>query len=265
AALRRLDLLLQLAEQTRLYLDLTGLGCYRKGDVPAWYDALSEGGRWTAQAQFWQTVARRCAHSPAVFCYDLMNEPLSPGGQRKPGDWYSGSTLGGYDFLQFIALDQGSRPREEIAVEWIHALTRAIRRRDPKTLITIGMLPWTKEMGYLSGFIPKKIAPALDFISVHIYPTAGKVNEALDVLARFAVGKPVVIEETFPLSCSADELETFLLQSRNHAVGWMGHYNGMTPDEYEQKHHAGSLTMADAIWESWLNLAIKIEPEMVGP
>ena len=45
-ALERLGKLLELAEATELYLDLTGLGCYHKRDVPAWYDALSEAERW---------------------------------------------------------------------------------------------------------------------------------------------------------------------------------------------------------------------------
>src|SRR5262249_10184065 len=39
-ALDRLGKLLALAERLRLYLDLTGLGCYLKRDVPAWYDKL---------------------------------------------------------------------------------------------------------------------------------------------------------------------------------------------------------------------------------
>jgi hypothetical protein len=33
-ALARLGRLVDLAEKTRLYLDLTGLGCYRRADVP---------------------------------------------------------------------------------------------------------------------------------------------------------------------------------------------------------------------------------------
>ncbi|HMC28710.1 MAG TPA: hypothetical protein VKM56_13050 [Verrucomicrobiae bacterium] len=38
-AFRQLKRLLWLAEQTKLYLDLTGLGSYRPADVPKWYDA----------------------------------------------------------------------------------------------------------------------------------------------------------------------------------------------------------------------------------
>src|SRR6266542_3064367 len=77
--LDRLGKLLELAERLRLYLDLTGLGCYHKKDVPAWYDKLTEKERWDVQAHFWQAVAGRCADNPAVFCYDLMNEPVVPG------------------------------------------------------------------------------------------------------------------------------------------------------------------------------------------
>jgi hypothetical protein len=74
----QLSRLLALAERTDLYLDLTGLGCYHKQDVPAWYDDLDEPERWEAQAVFWKSVAETCKGSPAVFCYDLMNEPVSP-------------------------------------------------------------------------------------------------------------------------------------------------------------------------------------------
>ena len=75
-SLERLGRLLELAERLGLYLDLTGLGCYHKKDVPAWYDAMTEPDRWAVQSRFWEAVARRCAGSPAVFCYDLMNEPV---------------------------------------------------------------------------------------------------------------------------------------------------------------------------------------------
>ena len=91
-ALECLGRLVKLAEETGLYLDLTGLACYRKKDVPAWYSALGEIARWQAQARFWEAVAKTCAGSPAVFCYDLMNEPIVPSGKRTPGDWLTGRT-----------------------------------------------------------------------------------------------------------------------------------------------------------------------------
>jgi Cellulase (glycosyl hydrolase family 5) len=102
--LDRLTKLVGLAEKHHLYLDLTGLGCYRKSDVPAWYDKLSEKDRWDAQARFWEAIAARCAKSPAIFCYDLMNEPVVPGGKRKDGDWL-GPDFGGKHFTQVISLE----------------------------------------------------------------------------------------------------------------------------------------------------------------
>src|SRR5205814_95095 len=67
ANLVRLSRLIDLAERLGLYLDLTGLGCYHNGDVPAWYDRLDETGRWAVQRRFWEAVARRGAGRPAVF------------------------------------------------------------------------------------------------------------------------------------------------------------------------------------------------------
>ena len=69
----------------------------------------AEAERWAAQARFWSAVASACADSPAIFCYDLINEPLATGSPRKFGDWYSGKPLGPYDFLQFINLDAAGR------------------------------------------------------------------------------------------------------------------------------------------------------------
>ena len=125
-ALDRLGRLLSLAEQQRLYLDLTGLGCYHRPDVPTWYDTLGEQERWDVQARFWQAVAATCAESPAVFCYDLMNEPVVPGGKRRDGEWLGPAFAGKY-FVQFITLDQQDRPRTEIAQAWVKHLTTAIR------------------------------------------------------------------------------------------------------------------------------------------
>jgi hypothetical protein len=135
--LDRLTKLVGLAEKERLYLDLTGLGCYHKADVPAWYDKLSEKDRWDAQARFWEAVAGRCAKSPAIFCYDLMNEPVVPGGKRKDGDWL-GPAFAGKHFVQVITLDQADRPRPTIARKWVNHLAAAIRKQDKWHLITGG-------------------------------------------------------------------------------------------------------------------------------
>jgi hypothetical protein len=254
AALARLSQLLNLAERHGIYLDITGLASYRKDQRAPWYDALGDQERWAAQATFWEAVAETCAHSPAVFCYDLMNEPIVAG-QRKDG-WYTGE-FGGYEFLQRLSLDQSGRPLDDIAVAWTRTLVTAIRKRDSVHLITVGMLPaW--------GPSQKAIGPMLDFIAVHIYPERGKVADAMATLKRFDIGKPIVIEETFPLSCGVAEEREFLLQSRTMAAGWMGQYPEESLAELKARQRAGTLTPAQASYLAWLELFREVGPRMLA-
>ena len=254
-SLDRLKKLLALAEETRLYLDLTGLGCYHKPDVPAWYDELSEEGRWNAQAVFWEAIARTCATSPVVFCYDLMNEPVVPGGTRRAGDWL-GPPFAGKHFVQVITLDQKNRQRPEIARAWVSRLAAAIRKHDPRRLVTVGMVDWSLERpGLTSGFVPEKVAADLDFLCVHLYPQKGKVDEALKTLDGFSIGKPVVIEETFPLTAPMPEFEKFMERSATNAAGWIGFYWGKTLEECRQSGEIG-----DALMRAWLEFFIRRGP-----
>ncbi len=263
-SLKHLRRLLELAEQAGLRLDVTGLASYRPADVPAWYDAMNEPKRWEAQAKFWEQIAETCASSPAVFCYDLINEPLSPAEPRKPGEWRSGHLFGGYDFLQYIALDPAGRSRDKIAASWIRQMTAAIRKHDKAALITVGLLPWSREWKHLSGFLPQTVAPELDFISVHIYPDRAKPDEAMECLRQFAVGKPIVIEETFPLSCDIPQLEEFLRASREFACGWIGHYDGNSLAALDESARAQRLTPTQAVYREWLRLFVRLTPEFAG-
>ena len=246
AELAQLSRLLDLAERTGLRLDITGLGCYLKQDVPPWYDALDEDARWAVQERFWEAVAATCATCTAVFCYDLMNEPVVAAGTRE--DWLAGA-FGGQHFVQFINLRQAGRQREEIAVGWTRRLAAAIRRHDEQALVTVGLVDWSLPLPkrLYSGFDPKRIAPEVDFIAVHVYPERGKVDEALETLRGFDVGKPVVIEETFPLKCDRDEMETFLRRSKGIADGWISFYWGKTLEEMTPPE-----TIPDAMMQGWL-------------
>ena len=251
-SVRQLARLLSLAKETGLYLDVTGLGCYRKSDVPAWYDALDEAGRWWAQAKFWETIAATCARSPAIFCYDLMNEPVVPAGRGTPNDWL-GPPFGGPDgfcYVQRISIDQEKRRREDIALKWIETLVAAIRTHDPRHLVTVGLVDWSLDLpGHLySGFAPSKIAAPLDFVCVHLYPRDGRLDEDLATLAAFAAaGKPVVIEETFPLFSSMENFTKFTGASRKDAAGWLGVYWGKPLAELDPK-----TSLQDALMRAWL-------------
>jgi dienelactone hydrolase len=245
--LERLGQLTKLAKDTGLYLDLTGLACYRKQDVPAWYAALSETDRWQAQTHFWEAVASRCAASPAIFCYDLINEPFVPNEPRAAGDWLAGQ-LAGFYYLQAVTLDPAGRPRSAIARDWVAKLTGAIRKYDQRHMITVGLLPTSTKPGTAgSGFVPQEVAGPLDFISVHIYPKSAQLKEDLANLKTFQIGKPLVIEETFPMKCKSRELLEFLNSSKPDACGWISFYWGQTPAELKASKHP-----ADALLREWL-------------
>ena len=246
--LEQLERLVRLAEETGLYLDLTGLACYRKTDVPRWYDEMSEADRWRAQAKFWESIAGRCKDRPAVFCYDLMNEPFVPGKPREPGDWLTGK-LADFYFVQALTLDPDGRSPPEVAKQWTSRLAAAIRKPDERHLITLGLLPNS------GPALVEAVAPYLDFICVHEYPESGKLGESLERLKGFNVGKPLVIEEMFPLRCSARELSQFIERSRPLASGWIGFYWGQTPEQLEP-----ASTIGEGLTREWLRLFRQANP-----
>lgn len=245
-ALRQLSRLVRLAEDTGLYLDVTGLACYHKQNIPDWYDRLPESKRWAAQAAFWRAVATTCAQSPAIFCYDLMNEPIVAG-RKVETEWLGGELAGKY-FVQRISLDLAGRSREEVAKAWVKHLTDAIREVDSTHLITVGVIPWAHVWKNAKPFFhAADVGTPLDFVSVHFYPKAGDVDGSLAALKVYEIGKPLVVEEIFPLKSSIEEAGDFIERSRPFADGWISFYWGRTIEQCEQ---AGDLK--GAIVAQWL-------------
>lgn len=233
AALKQLAKLVQIAERTGLYLDVTGLACYHKQNIPEWYDALNEADRWAAQAVFWQAVAKTCANSPAIFCYDLMNEPILPG-KKQETEWLAGE-LGGKFFVQRISLDLAGRSRNDVAKAWVKLLTDAIRKVDRRTLITVGVIPWAHVFKKARPlFYSPEVGGPLDFVSAHFYPKKGDIDGSLAALKVYDLGKPLVVEEIFPLKCGIEEAGDFIDRSRKFADGWISFYWGKTIAENEQ-------------------------------
>lgn len=259
-SLERLERLVQLAEQAGLYLDVTGLGCYKKEDVPPWYNDLKEGPRWDVQARFWEAVAQTCCGSPAVFCYDLMNEPIVT--EDKQGrDWTPGA-FGDRYFVQRLTLDFAGRTDKEIARAWVDKLVGAIRKHDREHLVTVGAIPWALTWPSAKPlFYSKEVSKNLDFVSLHFYPRKGEVDKALKALAVYNVGKPIVIEEMFPLNCSLAELDQFIDGSQAIASGWIGFYWGKTIAEYRQDTRG----ISESITLGWLEYFAKKTPELASP
>ena len=234
ASLAQLARLVELAERTGVYMDVTGLGCYHKQDVPGWYDRLSETDRWAVQARFWKAVSGVCRESPAIFCYDLMNEPILPGHEPET-EWLTGE-LGGKHFVQRISLDLQGRSREAVAAAWVRQMCAAIREIDNRHLITVGVIPWAQVFkGAKPLFYSAKVSEPLDFVSVHFYPKKDQIDQTIEALQVYDIGKPIVIEEIFPLNCSLEEADAFIQKSRPLADGWISFYWGMTIEENKQQ------------------------------
>lgn len=259
-SLNQLACLLTLAERIGLYLDITGLGCYKKEDVPGWYNDLNETQRWDAQSRFWEAVAKTCGRSPAVFCYDLMNEPVVTE-DKTNRDWTPGA-FGDRYFVQRLTLDFAGRTQKQIAKAWVDTMAAAIRKHDRQHLLTIGVIPWALTWPNAKPlFYSKEVSKNLDFVSVHFYPKSGELDKALTALAVYNIGKPMIIEEMFPLSCSVKELDQFIDQSRPLTTGWIGFYWGKTIAEY--KRAKGSI--ADAITLDWLEYFANKTPDILRP
>jgi hypothetical protein len=252
-AIEQLKKLLQIAEKSGIHLKITGLACYKIKDRAAWYDSLDEQERWQAQAFYWETIAQTCAESPAVFAYDLVNEPAAAG--KLADGWYTGR-MGDVEFCQRLSLDPRDRNGDDIFREWTKRMVAAIRKHDQSHLVTMGMLPFPGAY--------KAAAEQLDFVSPHLYPKAGKVDDEIKLLQKFDWGKPIVIGETFPLSCGADDERDFLLKSREFAHGWIGHWPDESPAQLAELKKTGKATIHNAIWLSWVELFQEIGPQMIG-
>jgi Cellulase (glycosyl hydrolase family 5) len=256
----QLQKLVKLAERLKLYLDITGLGCYHKSDVPPWYDQLSEAERWSVQTRFWETVAAACQESPAVLCYDLMNEPILPGDNKPESDWLAGEFAGKH-FVQRISLNLAGRTREQVAKLWIDQLVEAIRKHDSKTLITVGVIPWAHVWPKAKPiFYSAEASAKLDLVSIHLYPKKKAVDGALAALAVYDIGKPLIIEEMFPLECSLQELDQFIEGSKQISTGWIGFYWGKTANEYR----ANPNSITDSIIAEWIEYFRSKSTEMTS-
>ncbi|MEO5913538.1 MAG: cellulase family glycosylhydrolase [Luteolibacter sp.] len=245
--LSQLHKLLDLAGNNGLRLDLTGLGCYHRQDVPRWYDEMDEAARWEVQAHFWRAVAMTCRGHSAVFCYDLMNEPVTSG--KQSDGWLAGE-LGGSYFIQRLTLHPDGRSAVEIVEAWVKKLTTAIRAEDPGHLITVGVIPWAMTWPEAKpDFYSPEAARHLDFTSIHVYPKAGEVDKALKALEVYKIGKPLLIEEMFPLNCSVKEMDEFVGKSSSSVSGWIGFYWGKTIGEYQAEKERKP---SDTLTSGWL-------------
>lgn len=178
-----------------------------------------------------------------------MNEPILPGNEPAT-EWLAGE-LSGKFFVQRISLDLKNRTREQVAEAWVNTMVDAIRRQDDRHLITVGVIPWVFAFGGGKPlFHGPVVGKRLNFVAVHFYPKKDEVDQALKALKAYEVGKPLLVEEMFPLACSREELVEFINQSSETTDGWISFYWGKTPSELRA---TASPSLGEAITASWLD------------
>lgn len=239
ASLNRLKELVAFAGIYGLYVDITGLCAYILEDSPAWYDALNEEGRWATQAICWKSIAQAVGNYSNVFVYNLMNEPVTP--NKIVDTWVVGEPFGGYYFVQYLTQTPNGRTWETVTRSWSSTLKNAIREADTRTPVTIG---------FIGLGVTAKFNDILDYNSIHIYPDAGKVNEAIAIVEGNQTSKPLVIEETNWFA-GYDDMRTFIntTMNENLTAGYLSHYHGETIAELEKK-----TDLLSAIQREWYKI-----------
>jgi len=74
------------------------------------------------------------------------------------------------------------------------------------------------------------------------------VLKALKAVGAYNIGKPLVVEEMFPLSCDIADLEAFVKGSRDFVDGYIGFYWGKSIVEYSKE----TDNLSSMITKAWL-------------
>lgn len=195
---------LSLAEEAGLYVHPTGPDHWE--GLPEWAreDRVADETVLASLEQFWRQFAAESKGRPALFAYDLLNEPevrwdsapmrakwvrwlkrefKSPKAAAAelrlkdvPKKWSNLAVPVGKTNRR---LDPGllayQRFREDIADAWTRRQVAAIKSADPQALVTAGLIQWSVPTSlagpfHYAAFRPARQATWLDFMEVHFYP-----------------------------------------------------------------------------------------------
>lgn len=94
----------------------------------------------------------------------------------------------------------------------------------------------------------------LDLVSIHLYPKQGGVDRALAAMDAYTIGNPLVIEETFPLACSLEEMDDFPERSKPRTAGHMSFHWDRRIDEHAAPpaDSPPDILIRNALIRSWL-------------
>ncbi|UCF16594.1 MAG: beta-galactosidase, partial [Phycisphaerales bacterium] len=207
-ALAKLDKLVEIARENEIRLILTGPDHWE--GQPAYWKPDRFAGEAALQALecFWDVVGRRYRGEPAIFAWDLLNEPHLPWFaepwrsrwnewlHKTYENWEGLEAAWGDELVEADRWGDVSVPedraengnprlrdwqlfRESLADQWVRRQVDAVRRADPTHLVTVGYIQWSYPMvrsggpGRYAAFNPHRQARWLDFITIHFYPTLG--------------------------------------------------------------------------------------------
>jgi hypothetical protein len=249
AAFVQLHRLAVAAEKLGLYLDITGLGAWRRSDnnIPDtqpgvadgddWLSSPDEELRWHAQEIWWEETARRLKDRTSVVWFNLMNENVAVDAPA-----YCGGDYGGYCFVQTIVLALGGRSQTTLLRTWIERMRVAIERGEGRARTQ----PEHRTTASNLLFANKAVTGDLDDVMlIHSYigedpdtPVSEFAGEIDRIKANKVPGKPIVLEEFFyaldgdgvppHLQCGNPCLERAINESRPETNGWIGHAGGHT-------------------------------------
>jgi hypothetical protein len=138
-------------------------------------------------------------------------------------------------------------------------LRDAVRSRDRRHLITMGLLPirnW--------GFDPRNIADLLDVITIHEYPAPGGAVEALSLIRYFArSGRPLLLGETF--ASDRPTQESFLLGARGWLDGSLSFFDGRAPEDVDTSTAVGAAYRQNLITYLGLRTSLRASPPAFAP
>ena len=218
-ALRKLDAMIKIANRSGIRLILTGPDHWEGS--PAYWRPDRFAGEQALQAleDFWQALGRRYRGEPAIFAWDLLNEPHMPwcveAWRPKWNQWLQAKYkdrdamktawtdgLGENESWGNISPpdDKAVRDdprlldwqvfREHLADEWVRRQVEAVRKADPTHLVTVGYIQWsypfvrTGNPSLYAAFNPRRQAKWLDFVCMHFYPLLGGPLESQEAWDR---------------------------------------------------------------------------------
>jgi hypothetical protein len=218
-ALEKLDTLIRIARRAGIRLILTGPDHW-EGSPAYWRpDRFAGEPALRALENFWRTAGRRYRGEPAIFAWDLLNEPHVPWSldtwrpawnrwlqdqygtwDRLKSDWAGeikeGDSWGNIAIPENKATEGNPRLlawqkfREHVADEWVRRQVQAIRQADPTHLVTVGYIQWSYPLvrggnpSLYAAFNPQRQAQWLDFLCMHFYPLLGRPLESREAWDR---------------------------------------------------------------------------------